>query len=273
MSIEIAESLKKFAEARGIDINGLQVPQTEEERQQLKMNSYNESVGELTGYDCIKCKNRGDFLTYTDGIERFIDCECMEIRNSLKRLENAQINISRYTFDGYRTDTTWRTQIKKFALRYVVDDAGKWFFIGGQNGCGKSHICTAISTELIKQGKQFKYMKWKDEGTKLKALVNEADRYGELIEPYKTADILYIDDFFKTDKRTAPTAGDINVAFEIIDARYNNSLQTIISSERTIGEIMEADKAVGGRIKEMTDGYCLDVPADDRKDYRINKGE
>ena len=269
MDENLLSALHNLCEAMGNDPTYIQLPKTEAEEQKLMIDAYNAKQGNLTGYECSKCKNRGDFLAYSDNEQVFVKCECMNIRDSIDRLKRAQINVNRYTFENYTTEQQWRQHIKATAKKFV-SSSKHWFFIGGQNGCGKTHICTAIALELIKQGKELRYMKWKDEGTRLKALVNDADRYGELIEPYKTAAVLYVDDFFKTDKRTSPTAGDINVAFEILDARYNNELITIISSERTVDDIIDVDSAVGGRIKEMCgDNFCLNVPKDAKKDYRI----
>ena len=46
---------------------------------------------------------------------------------------------------------------------------------------------------------------------------------------------------------------DVNLAFEIINARYNTSgLITLISSERTLDELMRIDEATASRIYERT---------------------
>ena len=76
-------------------------------------------------------------------------------------------------------------------------------FAGGQVGCGKTHICTGIVRELIKQGREARYMLWRDESTAIKATVKYPEEYAALVEPLKTVDVLYIDDFLK------PTAGNL----------------------------------------------------------------
>ena len=96
---------------------------------------------------------------------------------------------------------------------------------------------------------------------------------GKLIEYYKDVDVLYIDDLFKTGKAYGeevqkPTAGDINLAFEIINSRVAQNKKTIISSESTIFELFDIDEAVAGRIKQMCGAYCISISKDAGKNYR-----
>ena len=144
-------------------------------------------------------------------------------------------------------------KIKQEALRYLSDHNGRRFFIGGQAGAGKTHICTALVGQLIQKGYGAKYMLWKDESAKLKRVMHESAQYERLLQELKSVPVLYIDDFFKTSvnsegNKTPPTQGDINLAFEILNYRYNQDRITIISSEMTIKEIIACDEAVGSRI-------------------------
>ena len=104
---------------------------------------------------------------------------------------------------------------------------------------------------------------------KIKAKAN-SDEYEELLKPWKTVDVLYIDDLFKTEQGKNPTTADVNIAFEILNYRYRNSkLITIISSERTIQEIVGIDEAVGSRIFEKSGNYCINISKDIKKNYRL----
>ena len=79
-------------------------------------------------------------------------------------------------------------------------------------------------------------MLWRDIAVKLKSVVNDFNEYERLISPLKNADVLYIDDFFKTGKDRVgntmrPTEADCNLAFEIINYRYNQrGINAIIST-------------------------------------------
>ena len=84
----------------------------------------------------------------------------------------------------------------------------------------------------------------------------DQEEYNKRMWKLKTVSVLYIDDFLKC--RGAPSDSDINIAFELLNARYNNTkLTTIISTERSISEILGLDEALGSRIVERSKGYCI----------------
>jgi len=240
--------------------------------EERRIKIYNSEPGELTGYDCNKCKNRGYSMILKDGKEYMRECECMTIRRNLARIERSGLGgiMNNYTFDSYQTSEPWQKQARGIALDFVKNHKENWFFAGGQVGCGKTHLCTAIVRDLIIQGVSAKYMLWRDEGVMLKAAVTDSEKYSALIKPLKEEKLLYIDDFFKTERGKKPTAADINIAAEIINYRYiNPDLITIISSERTIDDITDIDEAVGSRIYERSRKYCLFIDNDKNKNYRM----
>ena len=106
---------------------------------------------------------------------------------------------------------------------------------------------------------------------------DENGLYEDRINEMKEADVLYIDDLFKTGKDKEgnyqkPTVADINLAFEIINHRYNKqNLYTIISSECTLAQILSIDEAVGGRIAEkaVQTGYGFSINPDTKKNHRL----
>lgn len=187
------------------------------------------------------------------------ECECAVKRRNALRIKRSGLAdvMSRYTFEAYKTPDKQTAAIKAAALRYVAESRGEWFVIVGRPGSGKTHICTAIVGKLIEGGKNCKYMLWRDEVRELKALVNDNSAYRERMNLLKNVDVLYIDDFFKG---RAVSDGDLNVAFELLNARYNARKRTIISGERTIGAIMDIDEAIGSRIYERSkNGYCFET--------------
>lgn len=229
-------------------------------------------VGDLTGYDCPICKNKGNISVLKDGHETLHSCKCMVVRSSLRRIEKSGLKdlLKECTFEKYRALDPWQAHAKEIAKKYVNDNSGKWFYIGGQVGCGKTHLCTAIVGELLKLGKAARYMLWRDEIVPLKAMVNDDEMYLKTINPLKQIEVLYIDDFFKTEKGKMPTTADINIAFEILNYRYNNpNLITLISSERLMPDIIDIDEAVGSRIYQRTKDYCLNIDYDRSKNYRL----
>lgn len=259
-------------------------PLSPKDYEQFKVDGLNETVGnrnEEDGYDCRICKNKGFIAKLVEspgGVYShcITDCRCVEIRNSIMRMKRSGLKdiIKDYTFDKFEDSEPWQKAIKQAAMEYAKNPEG-WFFLGGQSGAGKTHLCTAICREFLLAGKRVKYMLWRDDVVKIKGAVTDSEEYSKAIDQFKTIDVLYIDDLFKTGKAAdnstqKPTGADINVAFEIINYRYNNpSLLTIISSELTEDELIDIDEAIGGRIYERAKAFTIGKSRD--RNFRIKK--
>lgn len=246
-----------------------------EKHMQQVVDWYNQSKGnlnEIDGYNCEVCKNKG-FIALLDGngYEVRRACKCQKIRATLNRARKSGLGdiITEYTFDRYKDVEDWQKYIKNTAIAFCSDDAAHWFYIGGQVGAGKSHICTAIAAYYIKQARNVCYMLWGEESKLLKALANTAQYYTE-IEKWKSADVLYIDDFLKVKNGETPTTADMNLAFEIINHRIiDREKVTIISSEKTLDQLMEYDEATMSRIYQKAGRYKISIAKDKAKNYRL----
>ena len=241
----------------------------------------NSLFGDLTGYDCPKCLNRG--YTFYDNNNCVVakECECMKVRRSVQNIERSGIKglLNQCTFENFQAADEWQKDLKSGAQQFLTDHVGKWFYAGGQVGCGKTHICTAICGKFLAKGIPVRYMLWRDEVVKLKSSVNDSSEYQRLIYPLKTAPVLYVDDFFKTGDeldqkgnlvKKRPTTADTQAAFEILNYRYiNQNLITIISSERSIDDLLDCDEATGSRIYQRTKDYCFYFRPDKQKNYRL----
>lgn len=230
----------------------------------------NEEPGDLTDYDCPLCKNRGFFYRVMDNGERYTeDCSCMETRRNMRYLKESGLAdlLGRYTFDNWECSKKWQRGVANMAREYVEDPNG-WFFLCGRPGTGKTHICTAICGELMKKGYRTRYLLWRDFSVQAKAVVNDEETYQNLIRPYKAAKVLYIDDFFKTGKGQDPTVGDTNLAFELLNSRYNDDSKiTLLSSELTADRILEIDEALGSRICQRAKNFYADLS--EKENYRL----
>ena len=242
---------------------------------------FNQREGDLNkvdGFNCKACKNRGGFMRLTEnGNPVFRKCTCANTREMIKNLKDSGLAdyIEKYTFDKYKATKLWQKEIKKSATDFVKDAENKWFFIGGQSGAGKTHICTAITAEFLKLGKKAHYMLWRDEITELKTSITDVVFYKKTMHKLKTVEVLYIDDFLKNGKEKdgslqKPSPAEINIIFEILNSRYNSlNLFTIISSERLLSEIKNIDWAVGRRIEERCGkNYVWEIKPDKSKTYR-----
>lgn len=267
---------------------GSEPPMSREEYEQFKVDSYNETEGNLhlsDGYECALCKNKGMVAklehspVYGYGIEVLAKCKCQKARNALARLNRSGLGnmVKKYTFDAYETPEEWHKHIKETAERFC-QGKNSCFFIGGQSGAGKTHICTAIAVHFIRQGMETRYMIWPEEIQGIQASVNDPERYEAKMRELKEADVLYIDDLFKngkderTGKMRTPSEPEVRRAFEIINHRYNNPDKiTIISSERTLFDLNDIDQALAGRIAEKTkeQGFLINLRPDFNKNWRM----
>ena len=239
------------------------------------------NLNEKDGYNCPDCLNRG-YISVVQEIERgeqtndfyesMKDCHCKPIRAAIMCMKRSGLEnvMQRYTFDRYTAAEPWQKHIKDTAQRFV-SEGGSVFFIGGQTGAGKTHICTAITVEFLRRGKAAYYMLWQDETVRLKACVMESAEYQAEMRRLKEVEILYIDDFFKpVGEQKQPSPADIRLAYELINYRYNNAgLITVISSERLIEEILDIDEATGGRLVEYAGEYMINIGRDKARNYRL----
>lgn len=231
---------------------------TSEEYEKQRAEWGNSVKGE---YDCPDCNGKGYMVSVDDsGNLTCVECRCEARRRSMKRIERSGLKdvLASYTFERFQIVDDWQKEMKRKALHFLSDNEGKWFAAMGSVGSGKSHICTAICKELLDAGKEVRYMLWRDESMRIKASATDGEEYERLVDPLKRVKVLYIDDLFKTQKGKEVTQADINLAFELLNYRYiNRSLITIISSEKTIEEILDIDEAVGSRIYERCKDYYL----------------
>lgn len=283
---QVWEKISKSTEISGKQFKSY-FDMTAEERRtytQAKCDRDNAEPGNLdqiSGYDCPVCKNRGYISQVREGglingvpdyTQVNVDCKCRTIRAAIMRMKRSGLEnvIKRYTFDAYQAKEPWQQYIKKTAQAFTKEQKGV-FYIGGQSGCGKTHICTAITADFLRHGRAAYYMLWQDEVIKLKGNVTESAEYQRQIQRLKDVEVLYIDDFFKpVGDFPKPTAADIRIAYELINYRYNNgNLITIISSERYIKEILEIDEATGGRLIEYAGDYMVNVERQPGRNYRL----
>ena len=245
---------------------------TDIERERQIAELCNRESGSLTGVDCPECRNRGYFHRVDETGRRYIEpCACMEKRKSLERMAKSGLSelLTRYTLQNWRTPEPWQRKAKQMALQYAEQQTG-WFVMSGTVGAGKTHLCTALCGLLMDRGLPVRYMMWRDVAVQAKAAVNDSEEYRRIVEPLKTAKVLYIDDLFKVGKGQQPTGADVSLAFELLNYRYNDrNLLTILSTERSLDEILEIDEAVGSRIYERSKEYYLPLNA---TNWRLRDG-
>lgn len=257
------------------EIPEIKPPKSYSDYLKWQCDNYNNQQGDLQEYDCPECKNRGYFYKIVDDVIVQSECKCLTIRKNLKRLKNSGLGnlANRFTFDKFRTGQIWQSRVKEKAIEYTRDNSIKWLFFGGQSGCGKTHICTAVCMELINQGHDVKYVLWRDLVHFAEQNRFEENRFNSKIYEFQNIDVLYIDDFLKNTHKIGgtiqPTEIELNTAYEIINSRIIANKRTIISSELHISDIIKLDEATGGRISEASKGYQIQVNFDKNRNFRL----
>lgn len=231
----------------------------------MQTDNYNTAPGSMTGYHCDACHNKGWIAKVKNSELCMTECGCMKIRFTLQRIRESGLEkqFRDCKFSNFETAEPWQQEMKSAAMRYLESNA-VGFFIGGQSGCGKTHICTAIVGSMIKRGMSARYFDWREESPILKSLVNDAE-YLVLMREYKLADCLYIDDLFKG----GATDADKKLAFELVNYRYRNKLKTVISTELTEKELIQTDEALAGRILQMAKGHRMVIVRNAKRNYRL----
>lgn len=232
-------------------------------------------------HKCDLCMDTGWVrVDMGNGYTGVAECGCVKARKAEKLMRKSGLAdvLDQQTFETFVADTDMQRNMKQKAREYVdhlfsipADAPRKpWLYIGGNPGSGKTHICTAICGKLLKNNVEVVYMQWLNEARRLKAYTNEPD-FDSLVDKYTDCAVLYIDDLFKQTYRGSPvlTDADIKMAFTIFNARYLQNKPTIISSEWSLEELLEADEGVFSRVYERCKEHTLLIPRDARNNYRL----
>lgn len=245
----------------------------EKEFLELTAKTYNDEQGNLDLVDCPTCKNKGYIMkvVYSDFYKHYqqvvVECECKEQRKALLQAKYSGLgDYLNKTIDDFKTCEIWQKNIKLKAIDYCSSENNEWFIICGQSGCGKTLICSIISNYLLHRKRQVKYITWTDFISKLKRdmMGDNSNQVSAYLEETKTVEVLYIDELLKKYNDT-----DLKYIIEIINYRYTNNLKTIISSERTIDDLIDIDEATFSRVIEKADKYVINIPKDKKKNYRL----
>lgn len=219
-------------------------------------------------YKCFRCQDTGTIFITEDGITKAMDCpDCKASRLSAKWLKKSGISTTdyeKYKLDTFIADTSMAKQMKKEAIDFLQkkDSLGIGFF--GKSGGGKTHICIAICQAL---NKEHYYWQYRERIQEIKnAMYSDAKTYDLLIRQAKEAPCLYIDDLFKGAEANGKLSQqDLQIMFDIINARYIKRHITIISSEFKFRKILDLDEAIGSRLYEMMMPHVVDVFGENRR--------
>lgn len=238
---------------------------------QQRVSWANDVQGNLEGYTCSTCKDRGFLMIHRPGSEPVArQCRCMGLRAaqaSMRRSGLSDAALGR-GWESWKEVEPWQTKAREtcqdFAERVLANPGfAGWLVISGRPGAGKTMLCSLTLREILLGGKSGKYLSWRDFSRTLKLNATNADAFRAEMDSVKNAKILYIDDFWKG----KVTSADVSLAFEILNAFYVAGKPLILSSEFSPEGILRADEALGSRLIERSRGTFLDLT--NAKNWRL----
>ncbi len=226
-------------------------------------------------YNCLDCKDIGWTMIMQNGHEAARKCKCYELSHAKKLMKKSGISeeFQKKKFENFDIlDNPQLSNAKRKAVAYVenfIETENKMrnsIMFSGQVGSGKTHLGTAICGELMRMGIAVVYMAYRETVTRLKQHITDETKYDRELKQYMRARVLYIDDLLKG----KPTEADVNIMYGIVNYRYMNCLPVIVSTEKSLDEILMFDEAVGSRLIEMCRKNIISLQGKDLN-YRMGR--
>ena len=222
-------------------------------------------------YDCPKCEDRGYIFKIQDGYEVAVPCSCLEKRQSIEKLALSNLTevFRQKTINSFNADKEWQIKAKNEVLRYINDflkkETNASLILVGNPGSGKTHLGIGTMLELIDNNVGCVYKEYITMLTDLKQTSMDETDYIRTLEKYINPRVLFLDDFLKGQ----PTEADRKYIYKVINTRYLKGKPMIISTEKSIKEILMFDEAVGSRIVEMAQNNIITFPRGIENNYRL----
>lgn len=222
-------------------------------------------------YDCPKCEDRGYVFEIQDGYEVAVPCSCLQKRQSIEKLTLSGLTevFRQKTINSFNADKEWQIKAKNDVIRYIDDflkkETNASLILVGNPGSGKTHLGIGTMLELIDNNVGCVYKEYITMLTDLKQTSMDETDYIRTLEKYINPRVLFLDDFLKGQ----PTEADRKYIYKIINTRYLKGKPMIISTEKSIKEILMFDEAVGSRIVEMAQNNIITFPRGIENNYRL----
>ena len=164
---------------------------------------------------CVKCKYGALGKTERE----------MELKSRIKDSGLTAMQVNQ-TFDAFDHQNATPEVVVAKAQAILAAKNKTNLILAGKPGTGKTHLASAIALEAIKNGNQAIFKSLPELLDQICcAYQNNADPYGLMLK-YKSVQCLILDDWGK--EKT--TDARMDYLFQIIDYRYRNRLQTIVTT-------------------------------------------
>ena len=225
----------------------------------MNLNNLEKNLGE-SHYKCNKCRD----LTFiiNDGVATPCECRAVKEAKDILRKSGISEEFRNKNFENFKTINDSQSinaynKAKEYSNNFhiIKNNTQNSIMFMGQPGSGKTHLSLSIANVLMDNGVGVVYMGYRDVITQIKQNIMDDVYYNKVMNRYKNAKVLLIDDLFKG----SISKSDINIMFELINHRYFNNLPIIISSELSVSRLLGVDEALGSRLIEMTKGRLVEL--------------
>jgi len=145
-----------------------------------------------------------------------------------------------------------------------ADSPEGWLILQGENGCGKTHLATAIANYRLKKGQPVSFLIVPDFLDHLRSTFSPESKvtYDELFERVKTCPLLVLDDY--GEHSSTPWAQE--KLYQLINYRYNARLPTVVTMNCALDD---TETRIGSRLADprLSLVYLIIAP-----DYRTDRG-
>jgi DNA replication protein DnaC len=209
--------------------------------------------------NCSKCGGTGWKDVVIDGERRVARCSCF-LQTQAKHILAASEIPTRYVdceFVNYETGAndglaTAKIKIESWAAQYPLDRGG--LLLVGPSGVGKTHLSVAAIKQLTQKGVRCLFCDYRELLKKIQNSYNPSVQATELeiLRPIFETEVVLLDDL----GAVKPSEWVWDTVSLVLNARYNENLTTIITSNFLDGASAAAERVEGPRraVREETLG-------------------
>lgn len=190
----------------------------------------------------------------------------------IKSLMEAAHIPEKYREDTWEDLTIQQGNMRAVALAKRAVQDGRSLYLWGKCGTGKTKLTSIIANERLKKGLPVLFVSLPELYSGIKANFDKGGNSCELLEIVKKSECLILDDLGASNR----TEWSVGILQELVDYRYANALQTIITSNNSMAELKSylviRDKQgkpmdekqsarITSRLEEMCHTAKLDTPS------------
>jgi DNA replication protein DnaC len=202
------------------------------------------------GQSCLKCGGTGWKDVVSGGERRVTRCDCF-LQTQAKHLLSASEIPGRYVdceFSNYEAGgndglAAAKIKIETWAAQYPLDRSG--LLLVGPSGVGKTHLSVAALKQLTEKGVHCLFCDYRELLKKIQNSYNPSVQTTELdlLRPIFETEVVLLDDL----GAVKPSEWVWDTVSLILNARYNEKLTTIITSNFLDGASAASERVDGPR--------------------------